>query len=79
MTVQFCPKCGAMQGNWERCQVCGAELPGIQPAKTQPDGPLGALPPDRSAVISIALYVLIVIVGIILIGALCVLLLQLVL
>lgn len=68
-----------MQGDWERCGVCGAKLPRRQLIETPSDQPLGALPPDRSALVSITLYALLVVIGIILVGVICVLLLQLVL
>lgn len=67
-----------MQGNWERCGVCGAKLPS-QPAGSQAGESTGALPADRSALISLALYALAITLGIILIGVVCVLLLQLIL
>jgi hypothetical protein len=73
-----------MQGDWERCGYCGAKLPPIEKAQgaglqSQSQQPLGDLPFDRAAVINIALYALAVVVGIILIGVLCVLLLRLLL
>ena len=68
-----------MQGNWEQCRVCGAKLPKAQPPEPQTTEPLGALPPDRAALVSITLYALAVLIGIILVGVVCVLLLQLVL
>ncbi len=84
MTVRFCPECGAMQGNWERCGVCGAKLPPVEKTaiasrQAQSQQPLGDLPYDRTAIINITLYVIAVIVGIILIGVMCVLLFRLIL
>ncbi len=81
MTVRFCPKCGAMQGNWERCGYCGAKLPPVETAQaagpgSQSSQPLGDLPFDRTALLNITLYVGALLVGIVLVGVLCVLLLQ---
>ncbi|RME48445.1 MAG: hypothetical protein D6791_03295 [Chloroflexi bacterium] len=73
-----------MQGDWERCGVCGAKLPPVEKTATagpqaQSQQPLGDLPYDRTAIINITLYVIAVIVGIILIGVMCVLLFRLIL
>ena len=75
-----------MQGDWERCGYCGARLPPAETAQQfgpsspgsgiQPQEPLGDLPFDRTAIINLTLYIMVLMIGIILIGVLCVLVIQ---
>lgn len=75
--MQVCPECGRLQSNRERCQNCGARLPVGQSALTSStQQPLGALPAERSAIVNVAVYVLLILLGIVLVGTLCILLLS---
>lgn len=76
MTVQVCPECGALQGDRERCRACGATLAGPVQPRIQSAEPLGGLHADRTAFVNIGLYVLAMMIGIILLGVICVLVVQ---
>jgi hypothetical protein len=58
-TIQYCPKCGAMQANQPACGVCGARLPGFDDS----DRPPALI--DRGTAMGVALFVLALLGGIV--------------
>lgn len=72
-SIRFCPQCGALaSADATQCGRCGAKLG--SPAATT-DGPL--LPNPGRLVLTLTLYIMLVVGGMVLIGVMCVALLAL--
>ena len=70
-TIKWCPQCGAMQPpDRLSCARCGAELPGAPEQEGQ------AAPLSNRDILLMVAFVLTILVGIVLLGALCVLLIN---